>query len=176
MKYNILNCGYKVGRLFGDRVEIFYPFVIAGKEGDPLYSSYDPLLHDEIEPYLKGYLSRNIDTGSAEEFLRKTSLKNLLSVESSRFPEVLEDESTFIIVTIANFPILFDSVSTNFLTIIKNSLLSSEKKDQILQCEEEVQPEFIQKYRDYVQTFYRAEENISKLLEKEAPSCIRTGE
>jgi hypothetical protein len=72
LRYNIINCGYKVGRLFGDRVDIYYPYVSMsnGSKGN-FYPAENENLHDSIKDTLAQYLSRGGSSYEAEEGLRR---------------------------------------------------------------------------------------------------------
>lgn len=114
LKYNILKSGYKIGRLFGDRVEIFYPFVRKCREKDPA----DETLHDIVIDYFGDYLSK--DPAKADPALReicKISLNNLLT-DGNSLQENLEGEDVFIASTLSDFPEHFDSLSSEQLKAI----------------------------------------------------------
>ncbi len=123
LKYNIINCGYKVGRLFGDRVEVYFPFVVerlpykkgcsvtftndAGvfvtKTEDTFNSSV--LLHDRIIGSLTQYLSRDEATSViGEKALRLESLRSLVTAGD----DALREENVFVINTLGQSLELLD--------------------------------------------------------------------
>ncbi len=123
LKYNIVNCGYKVGRFFGDRVEVYYPFVNTAR-----YSHFglfeDLTLHECIAEYLFLYLSQSAAEESklaSEKALRAVSLANLMSVEQSLSSEALDSESGFIVSTLVQFPDLFESLSVDQINLINTT-------------------------------------------------------
>jgi RimJ/RimL family protein N-acetyltransferase len=123
LKYNIINCGYKVGRLFGDRVEVYFPFVaerLPYKEGCSVTFTNDAgvsvtktedtfnssaLLHDRIADSLAQYLSRDAATSViGEKALRLESLRNLVTAVD----DALREENAFVINTLGQSLELLD--------------------------------------------------------------------
>ncbi len=127
LKYNIINCGYKVGRLFGNRVEVYFPFVVesitiskiethtddAGllvtrkRETNSTFNS-SVLLHDRIIGSLTQYLSRDEATAAiGEKDLKLESLKSLVTAGDDALRDVRE-ENIFVINTLGQSPELLD--------------------------------------------------------------------
>ena len=105
LAYNVKKCGYKVGRLFGDRVEVYYPFVVKTCDYGFLPPE-DESLHDKIAKSLLDYLSRDNLSGAneAEKFLRRTALENLLSCDEGNLKKALASEYIFLATTLDKFP------------------------------------------------------------------------
>ena len=123
LKYNIINCGYKVGRLFGDRVEVYFPFIVerlpykeacfdtftndAGVLVTKIEDTFNPsaLLHDRIADSLAQYLSRDEATAAiGEKALRLESLRNLVIAGD----DALREENFFVIHTLRQCPEFLD--------------------------------------------------------------------
>ncbi|MCX7353023.1 MAG: GNAT family N-acetyltransferase [Proteobacteria bacterium] len=123
LKYNIINCGYKVGRLFGDRVEVYFPFVVerlpylkdvfitwideAGVSSVRTEDSFNSseLLHDSIADFLAQYLSRDAATSViGEKALRLESLRSLVTAGD----DALREENVFVINTLSKSLELLD--------------------------------------------------------------------
>jgi hypothetical protein len=154
-----------VGRFFGDRVEIYYPFVSTAKE--PHFGLFEDLtLHDRIFENLRIYLSRGADEESkliSEKALRKISLENLMSVEQQLLSEALDSESIFVINTLAQFPGLFENLSADQLNLI-NTILKNGNLGKI--SSEELPDEKRQMCIDYMSNLKQAKTNIVILLLK----------
>ena len=115
LKYNIINCGYKVGRLFGDRVEAYFPFVVEclpyvtttdgiTYKGEETFNS-SALLHDSIADFLAQYLSRDAATSViGEKALRLESLRSLVTAGD----DALREENVFVINTLSKYLELLD--------------------------------------------------------------------
>jgi RimJ/RimL family protein N-acetyltransferase len=123
LKYNIINCGYKVGRLFGDRVEAYFPLVVeclpylkdvsitwideAGVSSVRAEDSFNSsaLLHDSIADSLAQYLSRDAATSViGEKALRLESLRSLVTAGD----DALREENVFLINTLGQSLELLD--------------------------------------------------------------------
>lgn len=119
LKYNIINCGYKVGRLFGDRVEVYFPFVVeripyvggyhyttadGSKVTEDAFNS-SALLHVRIFSSLTQYLSRDAAIAViGEKALRLESLRSLVTAGD----DVLREENVFVINTLGQSLELLD--------------------------------------------------------------------
>jgi RimJ/RimL family protein N-acetyltransferase len=159
-----INSGYKIGRLFGDRVDIDYPFVMVSNvtvsDSDFLPLS-DEKLHDLIKEPLEKYLSRNSspdENKKAEETLRQISLKNLMSVRQDLFAMALESESGFIEMTMAKFPYVFKDFEDKLPAI--DALISQQE----MPCESDFLPHEREMYLAYIETTKQAKENIKQLI------------
>jgi hypothetical protein len=165
LAYNIINCGYKVGRLLGDRVEVYYPFVNTAK-----YSHFglfaDLTLHERIAEDLIQYLSRDTAEESklaSEKALRAVSLANLMSVEQSLLPTALDSESGFILSALGQFPDLLESLSVNQINLINTAF----KKGDLGKVSLEEIPEKERQFCiDYINNFREAKRNMVILLLK----------
>ncbi len=124
LKYNIINCGYKVGRLFEYRAEVYFPFVVesitipeiethANDAGVLVTTTWEnnstfdssALLHDRIIGSLTRYFSRDEVTAAiGEKALRLESLRNLVEAGD----DALREENGFVFDALAKFPELLD--------------------------------------------------------------------
>lgn len=144
LKYNIMNCGYKVGRLFGDRVEVYFPFVVerlpylngvsitcidyAGVSSVRTEDSFNSsaLLHDRIFSSLTQYLARDAAmVATGEKPLRLESLRNLVTAGD----DALREENVFVIYTLGRFPeLLDDDLLTGKLDLITELCIQSNRE------------------------------------------------
>ena len=165
LAYNIMKCGYKVGRLFGDRVEVYYPFVnIVEFSHFGLFE--DLTLHERVAEDLMIYLSRDAVEESklaSEKVLRAVSLANLMSVEQSLLPIALDSESGFIVSTLGQFLDLFESLSADQINLINTTFKKGDPGKVSL---EEIPEEQRQLYTDYLNNFKNAKRNMVILLLK----------
>jgi RimJ/RimL family protein N-acetyltransferase len=157
-----LNSGYRLSRLFGDRVEFSYPFVLSSPQPEgSFFPPNDEKLHDDIKETLGRYLSREgflEETERAEEALRKASLQNLMSVNDFSLETALDSESSFVVVTLAKFPLLFKDFADK-LPVVQDLLLKQE-----LPPEMDIPDSHMEQYRNYTQNLEKAKENIGNLL------------
>lgn len=152
LKYNIINCGYKMGRLFGDRVEVYYPYVIRSEYKDHFLPPEDEMLHERIYGDLCDYLSKDSPELArvGEEALRRMALKNIMTVKESALNEALNEESGFITITLSRFPHLFDSESFSRLTLFGDILDKALKELEEDYAAESIPNDRREQYDNYV--------------------------
>lgn len=165
LKYNIMNCGYKVGRLIGHRVDVYYPDI--DTEDVSSRSIYPPppdnILHARVEKTLESYLSNDVNISlRAEEILREISLQNIMKFNDQQFFIALDSESDFLVETLARFPALFQLTPRSKMIQIRGILQkvstffeanskSSDHSDEVA-------------YAKYKDQLVEAEKNLKTLL------------
>lgn len=143
LKYNIAKCGYRVGRLFGDRVEVYYPFV--AKTGDyDFLPPEDENLHETIAKLLDGYLEGD---KASEKCLREIALKNLLGCGADNLEKALNSEDIFLAATLTEFPDMFGLISAPVKDMI-DRMVSKELAE--LEDHIKTHPDDAEKCSDYL--------------------------
>lgn len=151
LNYNF-KCGGKVGLLFGDRVEIYYPFVSEGVRGEVYYPVAGEALHDCVAKSFSQYLSKDAaESAAGEEILRRESLGILMAVEVDSLIKALREESAFFSHTLVRYPRWVDSIAREKLPIVARFL--QEGHAELVDAAEDVPAEHKAEFSEFMAGF-----------------------
>lgn len=116
LKCLAFNSGAKIGRLFGDRVDVYYPGVPTIKQTEDYMPLPDANLDKDTRLIFTDYLSKDVlKSEPAEKELYAVSFQKFLDVTPSLREKALEDEFVFILRALAKLPHLFNLVDASLL-------------------------------------------------------------
>lgn len=158
----ILKCGAKIGRLYGDRVDVYCPLVLQEQTPEEFLPSPDPQLDTTLRPLFKRYLSREtVDAQSAEEEIYTLSFKSLMdSKKEEHFKENIISESGFLVRALARFPTLFSLIPQAYLQDVNACVTEMEESLPLL---ETVPSEDVEKLAEFQGDLKKIREMLPKI-------------
>lgn len=163
LKCLVFKCDAKIGRLYGDRVDIYYPRVFQEQTQEEFLPSPDLQLDPTLRPLFKRYLSRETVDNSqgAEEELYTLSFKRLMnSKKEEHFKENIMAESGFLIRALGRFPTLFSLISQAHLQDV-NACVTEEEES--LPPLETVPSEVVEKLTEFQGYLKKIREMLPKI-------------
>jgi hypothetical protein len=166
LKCLILNSGAKIGRLIGDRVEVYYPTVPTLQKEEEYLPLLDASLDKGIRPLFTNYLSRNtLQSEPAEKEIYEASFQKLLSVSPDNWEKALGDESGFLVRALAQFPHLFDSVPPPLLPTL-NTLIT--QMEDTLPPRESIPSEILEKLDEMIKYLNKVREKLPRTVQEKS--------
>lgn len=127
LKCLVFNSGSKIGRLFGDRVDVYYPDIPTLKTTEDYLPVPDANLDKDLRPRFTDYLSRDIQKSEpAEKEIYEASFQKFLTLPESHREIALDDESGFFLRALAKFPHFFDLVDPSLLLTFNGMITQME--------------------------------------------------
>ncbi|MGN6671635.1 MAG: hypothetical protein ACTHJ4_08880 [Candidatus Nucleicultricaceae bacterium] len=128
LKCLVVNCRSAIGKLFGNRVDVYYPKPVVRTDVVEFPPFGPDTLDQEVRPVLEQYLSRDKDISEpAEKVLYQKALQGLMNVEETRIEEAVNDESAFIMAAIGKYPEFFKGLPKSFHDPLKKNIKEIEK-------------------------------------------------
>lgn len=127
LKCFTMNCGFVIGKLFGHRVDVYYPRVVKPKNPGEFPPFGPETLDQEVRSLFEKYLKKDADVEAAQKSLYQRAFQNLIAVEEKDISRTAEDESAFVVDAIGRYPELFKDLPKSFYESLQKLICEIEK-------------------------------------------------